>query len=49
MNKYTIAYAPDDKYMNMTVVSMVSALENKKNSEVKTENKPESEKAKEAK
>lgn len=28
MNKLTIAYAPDDKYMNMTIVSMISAIEN---------------------
>lgn len=34
MNKITIAYAPDDNYMNMTIVSMVSAIENNKNSEI---------------
>src|SRR5574344_1075216 len=29
--KYTIAYAPDDGYINMTAVSMISVLENNPN------------------
>jgi len=33
-NKLAIAYAPDDGYMNMTIVSMVSALENNKDKEI---------------
>ena len=32
--KLNIAYAPDDKYTNQTVVSMVSAIENNKNHEL---------------
>lgn len=34
MTKLTIAYAPDDGYTNMTVVSMVSAIENNKDCEI---------------
>ena len=34
MTRLTIAYAPDDKYMNMTIVSMISAIENNKDSEI---------------
>lgn len=34
MTKLTIAYAPDDGYMNMTIVSMFSALQNNIDSEV---------------
>ena len=32
--KFNIAYAPDDKYINQTVVSMVSAVENNKEHEI---------------
>ena len=32
--KLNIAYAPDDKYINQTVVSMVSAVENNKEHEI---------------
>ena len=34
MTKLNIAYAPDDSYMNMTIVSMFSALQNNIDSEV---------------
>lgn len=32
--KFNIAYAPDDKYINQTIVSMVSAIENNKEHEI---------------
>ena len=32
--KINIAYAPDDKYVNQTIVSMVSALQNNKSHEI---------------
>ena len=32
--KFNIAYAPDDKYINQTIVSMVSAIENNKEDEI---------------
>ena len=32
--KFNIAYAPDDKYINQTIVSMVSAVENNKEHEI---------------
>ena len=32
--KFNIAYAPDDKYINQTIVSMVSAIENNKEHEL---------------
>ena len=32
--KFNIAYAPDDKYINQTIVSMVSAIENNKGHEI---------------
>ena len=32
--KYNIAYAPDDKYINQTIVSMISAVENNKGHEI---------------
>ena len=32
--KMNIAYAPDDKYINQTIVSMVSAIENNKEHEI---------------
>ena len=32
--KFNIAYAPDDKYLNQTIVSMVSAIENNKEHEI---------------
>ena len=32
--KFNIAYAPDDKYVNQTIVSMVSAIENNKEHEI---------------
>ena len=32
--KINIAYAPDDKYVNQTVVSMISAIENNKDNEL---------------
>ncbi len=32
--KINIAYAPDDKYINQTIVSMVSAIENNKENEI---------------
>ena len=34
MTKLNIAYAPDDRYMNMTIVSMFSALQNNTESEI---------------
>ena len=34
MNKINIAYAPDDGYMNMTIVSMVSAIKNNPNHQI---------------
>ncbi len=34
MGKFTIAYAPDDGYVNMTVVSMFSVLQNNIDSEI---------------
>lgn len=34
MVKFNIAYAPDDKYINQTIVSMVSAVENNKGHEI---------------
>lgn len=34
MTKLTIAYAPDDGYVNMTVVSMFSAIQNNMDSEI---------------
>ena len=34
MTKLNIAFAPDDGYMNMTIVSMFSALQNNIDSEV---------------
>ena len=32
--KINIAYAPDDKYINQTVVSMISAIENNKEHDI---------------
>ncbi len=32
--KFNIAYAPDDKYINQTIVSMISAIENNKEHEI---------------
>lgn len=32
--KFNIAYAPDDKYINQTIVSMVSAIDNNKEHEI---------------
>ena len=32
--KFNLAYAPDDKYINQTIVSMVSAIENNKEHEI---------------
>ena len=34
MTKLTISYAPDDRYTNMTIVSMVSAIENNRDCEI---------------
>ena len=34
MTKLNIAFAPDDRYMNMTIVSMFSALQNNIDSQI---------------